>query len=450
MDAEEDTTDTIMVLPLKEEFYHAFGNSATAATRDALYHRIALATTDELVPLCNEYQEQNDGRANGELILTTALYHALYYSEIRFFHLLVEKGANHKLCGPDQTTVLMAGVQEARNHNSRIIGEEFAHYLLEKLQWGDLIDAQDKDGYTALHYANSDTTIIELLLKHGADPNIRTSEAGKTPLLHAAESGVPECGQVLLEYGAELNVTDDKGRNAMHLACKGIRRHRFQEGYGRTADFVQWLFDVGAQDMMIAKDCRERTPFDIVIWEFQAGHPVTNLLMQRYKDKVAAQEGVFCLHYILRTPLYVDPIVFLPIGNLNMDEMVDLLTLFVSEQSNPISIEDATGQIPLHAACQNSKMHTQVIQFLVDRNPNSVRHADHQGNLPIHTLCASRPSLNTVKYLLSKDEESVMATNHLGRSPLMVAAMFSASLDVLWYLMRTNPVVVILNFSHSK
>ena len=121
MDAEEDTTDTIMVLPLKEEFYHAFGNSATAATRDALYHRIALATTDELVPLCNEYQEQNDGRANGERILTTALYHALYYSEIRFFHLLVEKGANHKLCGPDQTTDLMAGVQEARNHSSRII-----------------------------------------------------------------------------------------------------------------------------------------------------------------------------------------------------------------------------------------------------------------------------------------------------------------------------------------
>ena len=46
------------------------------------------------------------------------------------------------------------------------------------------IDRQDIVGYTALHYAvsNGNIMLVELLLKKGADPNIRTENEFKTPL----------------------------------------------------------------------------------------------------------------------------------------------------------------------------------------------------------------------------------------------------------------------------
>ena len=46
------------------------------------------------------------------------------------------------------------------------------------------IDRQDTCGFTALHHAvaNSNIILVELLLKKGADPNIRTKNELKTPL----------------------------------------------------------------------------------------------------------------------------------------------------------------------------------------------------------------------------------------------------------------------------
>ena len=173
-----------------------------------------------------------------------------------------------------------------------------------------------------------------------------------------------------------------------------------------------------------------------------------NLLLQLYKDNIATQEGDFGLHYILRTALYDNGMIALPLGTLDVEYMLMLLNLFVAEREevNPIATADQTGDFPLHIACRQTKIPTDVVRFLVERDPRTVHQRDSQGNLPIHVLCASHPLLDTVQYLHSQHEASFTMTNPQGRSPFAVASVASASLDVLFFLIQANPVVALASF----
>ena len=119
--------------------------------------------------------------------------------------------------------------------------------------------------------------IIELFLKHGADPNIRnddmdtplliaatiknfeickmlvengaslaiTSENGVTPLMTAAGEGDADESMKIVEYfvekGAEINETDNNRNNVLHYAVPGCNK------------IVKFLLDKGAQVNLISK-----------------------------------------------------------------------------------------------------------------------------------------------------------------------------------------------------
>ena len=319
----------------------------------------------------------------------------------------------------------------------------YVRYLLEEVGCEDIINARENlDGWTALHYAiyYSTPEILELLLKHGADPNIE-SDCLKTPLHVTAERGKTEFAQLLHAYGANLSVVNGAvvregrgcGWSAMHFAA---RRGR--------ASFVQWLLLIGVEDLMLTKDCVGKTPLD---WAIQhKNHSVVDVLLQGYRDKILAQEGIFGLHWILRTAVNEHGKIHLPVGTLQVEQIVMLLTLFAP----PISTEDGTGALPLHIACRKSNTPIEVIQFLVDQDPTSVLHEDSLGDLPIHKLCASQPQLHTVQYLHGKHQASVRMTNHDGCVPFMVASLSLASLDVVWYLMVADPAAALASVRHAS
>ena len=94
------------------------------------------------------------------------------------------------------------------------------------------------DGYTPLHYATADLSltplgymgmayhttsvyqqlsVIRLLLEYGADPNIQNGY-GRTPLHHAASSGIIEIVKELLDYGADPNVPNNNRWTPLHEA----------------------------------------------------------------------------------------------------------------------------------------------------------------------------------------------------------------------------------------
>lgn len=104
---------------------------------------------------------------------------------------------------------------------------------------GDLaveVNAQNRGGWTPLAYAAcaGSRECVQLLLEHGADPNLRT-RLGRTPAIIAATYGHSQCIAMLHQHGADLEMRDSKDRTALfHAAALGQDR------------VVQTLVDLGA------------------------------------------------------------------------------------------------------------------------------------------------------------------------------------------------------------
>jgi ankyrin repeat protein len=82
------------------------------------------------------------------------------------------------------------------------------------------IDSRDSLGRTALHLAayNRDANDIDILLRHGANPDLGDRH-GKTPLHVAGALGSASCANALIAGGANLESTDQFGDTTLHHAC---------------------------------------------------------------------------------------------------------------------------------------------------------------------------------------------------------------------------------------
>ncbi|MEH7248044.1 ankyrin repeat domain-containing protein [Neobacillus niacini] len=60
--------------------------------------------------------------------------------------------------------------------------------------------------------------MMELLLEHGADPNLGLRKINLTPLMIAAKHGDSESVKILLKYKANSNLQDDFGNTALSIA----------------------------------------------------------------------------------------------------------------------------------------------------------------------------------------------------------------------------------------
>lgn len=153
------------------------------------------------------------------------------------------------------------------------------------------IDRQDKEGGTVLCYAamEENTLALELLLEHGADPNIRNesgvnhfvssaryyleilegienifsrgfdinayNEKGSTPLHYAAESGNLAFFKFLLDRGANLDIKCSTNRNLLSYAAEGGSEDIFNVALARMPDSVTNIDNHGRSPLIyVAKN----------------------------------------------------------------------------------------------------------------------------------------------------------------------------------------------------
>ncbi len=96
----------------------------------------------------------------------------------------------------------------------------------------DLNQTIPGDSAYPLHYAaNSHADIIQLLVDHGANVNVK-DDKGKTPLHCASVTANLENMRALLENGADVNAVDDEGNTPLQLAQRGTPAATFFANLG--------------------------------------------------------------------------------------------------------------------------------------------------------------------------------------------------------------------------
>ncbi|KAH9524471.1 hypothetical protein Btru_054666 [Bulinus truncatus] len=143
--------------------------------------------------------------------------------------LLIRKGANVNNGSTSGRTPLIIAIE---NRSLTIVED-----LLAAGADPNLCDAQ---GTTPLFMClktkeNVNLRIIEALLQGGAKANY-TNKLGATPLMMAAQLGEIGATQLLLNAGADINMLDAVGKNALHLTS-GVKMALFLMNNGATSDY---------------------------------------------------------------------------------------------------------------------------------------------------------------------------------------------------------------------
>jgi ankyrin repeat protein len=168
------------------------------------------------------------------------------YDQSEIEKMLINKGANVNIAGPDGQTPLHYAVES--NYYEIVV------LLIAK---GAEIDAPGYKNATPLYYAAEAGNLkaVKLLIAKGANVNAQDDD-GQRPLHKAAswhsvsKNPFAEVVRVLIENGAEVNAKDHELTTPLHIAAK--------EGY---TDIAMLLIEKGADVNAVSKD--DETPLDL-------------------------------------------------------------------------------------------------------------------------------------------------------------------------------------------
>lgn len=216
------------------------------------------------------------------------------------------------------------------------------------------VNSQDEQGNTSLHRAaaTNNPKTIELILKSGADPNLKNKK-GEIPLFRAVEMKNIENVRLLLKYNSDANSVNNSGYTLFFLATKLVSQNEDDEfrlfealleggadvnaldGHGNTPlhylvcknnpRIVKLL--LGYEPDPGVKDKEGRTPLLVSI--LSSNYEILQLLLSYYGVNDTSHHGCSALH-------------------LAVFHLVDLNTIkcIVKSGADPNAL-NLTGQTPL-------------------------------------------------------------------------------------------------------
>ena len=345
----------------------------------------------------------------------TAIHIASSFGNLMVLRALLQNGGDAETLDKDGETPLHKACKEC-----------FFHIVRELLQFirgfigntRGYVNKKNKKGETALHYASmiskgnlhypdEDKMIVTLLMESGADVTIQTennnesafhyvafsgncellqemishsnqgivqlavnkqNSLGWAPLLAASSKGHKDVVELLLKCNARVDVFDNEGRSALHLAA-----------------------DCGSMD--VCQSLLERNAF--VNSKTKKGmtslHFVANKGYSNLVDYLVTKHGatIESLTIKKQTPMHMAA------ASGNLDTIEKLIDLEAMVDSN-----DDFDQKPIHLAAQHD--HTNVVKKFLEIRPSLVSSTTKDGNTLAH-LAAKKGSVDVLQAMFDID-----------------------------------------------
>jgi ankyrin repeat protein len=230
---------------------------------------------------------------------------------------------------------------------------------------------------------------VSRLLSVGADVNAKDND-DRTPLHWACLCGHVQVGKELKEHGADIEAKDDDGDTPLHAAA--------MSGH---LTVVKALLSGGAN--ILASNNLGQLPIHYAV-SHESSAVAKCLLQQLY-----ATTRRLPLHEFMEDLTRIDnpysndapPLrLALHLNVLGTDDVVEILEFLVDRNPELLSSRNQDGSLPLHVACRRGASFT-IVQSLVDLYKASAKSVTPQGDLPLFLACdIPEPSLDTIFILM--------------------------------------------------
>lgn len=123
-----------------------------------------------------------------------------------------------------------------------------------------IVNEQDKNGYSCLHYAsrNSHFEICKVLIDNGANVNLKTKSCQSTPLHRASYIGDSKIVKLLLENRASSSEKDCDGKTPLHKCAEQLKSSSDKK-YLETIKILYFQ----NPNLIHEKDNNDKSPLDI-------------------------------------------------------------------------------------------------------------------------------------------------------------------------------------------
>jgi ankyrin repeat protein len=204
-----------------------------------------------------------------------------------------------------------------------------------------------------------------------------------------------------------LEIGDSEGNIALHHLCRNPKA---------TVQAVAALSDAYPEGVL-AVNAENQTPTDLAIDTNQeVASFLSTAVLKRRKTG-----GSRPLHQICSDPRVT----------------VQMVKDVLSNSPDEVCVPDDERCLPLHIACRTGAS-LDVIRFLVEDWPESLRWTSKGGSLPLHMACSNMADVSVVQYLISVFPKATGVANEYGWLPLHCACAYGASSNVISLLVASN------------